>query len=214
MTNYHTRGQLKLNAKKALNNRMTDGVALFLFPAALITGISFFDMVGFPALGILISLPITLMLISARFKALDWYRNPYLQFQPIISSFEKFRNPDWWKIISLSLVTGFFTYLWMLLLVIPGIIKAISYSQALYIYKDLSDKGQAGGYTITDFITRSRKLMDGHKADYFVLQLSFLGWFILGCITLGIGFIWIAPYYELTMSGFYDDLVKNNKKIA
>ena len=43
-----------------------------------------------------------------------------------------------------------------------------------------------------------------------MMQLSFLGWWILGSITLGIGFIWIYPYYKLTMANFYRDLVDKN----
>ena len=49
-------------------------------------------------------------------------------------------------------------------------------------------------------------MMDGEKMNLFVLWLSFLGWFILGIVTLGIGFIWITPYYNAAKTAFYEDL--------
>lgn len=61
-------------------------------------------------------------------------------------------------------------------------------------------------------ITRSRQLMYGHKMDYFLLVLSFLGWDLLGVLTLGIGFLWIAPYQNATYAAFYNDLVKTQVK--
>ena len=45
--------------------------------------------------------------------------------------------------------------------------------------------------------------MRGHKFDYFALQLSFIGWAILACLTFGIGFLWLIPYIQLTSIEFY-----------
>lgn len=73
-----------------------------------------------------------------------------------------------------------------------------------YIMKDLYDSGKTP--TATEAITKSRELMDGHKTDLFVLDLSFLGWAILGIVTAGIGFIWITPYYRQTKANFYRKL--------
>lgn len=58
----------------------------------------------------------------------------------------------------------------------------------------------------TDAITASRKLMQGHKWEYFVLQLSFVGWGILAVCTAGIGFLWLAPYIQATNAAYYRQL--------
>ena len=60
----------------------------------------------------------------------------------------------------------------------------------------------------TSFITESRELMSGHKGRLFWLDISFIGWYIVGMITLGIGFLWINPYINATKAAFYDDLSK------
>ncbi|OIL96654.1 DUF975 family protein, partial [Oenococcus oeni] len=65
--------------------------------------------------------------------------------------------------------------------------------------------------TYLQAITKSRKLMDGHKMDYFVMELSFIGWLILVPITGGIAAIWVLPYYQLTFCNFYKKLVENNQ---
>lgn len=102
------------------------------------------------------------------------------------------------------LLTNIFTFLWSLLLFIPGIIKGYSYAMTPYILKDMFDAGHK--MTATEAISASRKLMDGHKMDLFILDLSFLGWWLLGIITIGIGFLWITPYYRQTKANYYRDL--------
>ena len=51
--------------------------------------------------------------------------------------------------------------------------------------------------------------MDGHKAELFLLDLSFLGWWLLSCLTAGIGFLWLAPYYRATKANYYRKLAGN-----
>ncbi|WP_300560480.1 DUF975 family protein [Companilactobacillus sp.] len=230
MQNYRSRAQLKQDAKDTLRGNWGKGILLYLitmlfglFSGSIQFALNFnpYDFNHYNGaagrsfiISTLIGLVFILITVSANYKALDWIRNPQLQFQPVQSNFDRFRNPDWWKILGMYIIMAVLTWLWSLLLLIPGIIKSFAYSQTYYIYKDLSDKGQADGYSLMDFITRSRKLMDGHKADYFVLQLSFIGWFLLGAITCGIGFIWIIPYYNLTMANFYRDLAENNPQLV
>ena len=91
--------------------------------------------------------------------------------------------------------------LWMLLLVVPGIVKGLAYSQARLIYRDAIDAGQPIGYT--EAVTRSRQLMYGHKWEFFVLLLSFLGWWLLEMITFGLASIWVIPYRTMTLANFY-----------
>ncbi|AEB92369.1 hypothetical protein LJP_0030c [Lactobacillus johnsonii DPC 6026] len=106
-------------------------------------------------------------------------------------------------------MVNIFTALWTILFIIPGIIKGYSYAMTPYILKDKFAAGQTD-IGATEAITESRHLMDGHKMDLFVLDLSFIGWGLLGIITFGIGFIWIVPYYRQTKANFYRSLVANN----
>jgi uncharacterized membrane protein len=90
--------------------------------------------------------------------------------------------------------------LWLLLLIVPGIIAAISYSQTFFIL--------AEDNTIrpSEAIEKSKKMMDGNKLKYFYLCLRFLGLGLLCILTLGIGFLWLAPYIQVTNAKFYDDI--------
>jgi uncharacterized membrane protein len=97
-----------------------------------------------------------------------------------------------------------FILLWTLLLIIPGIIAAISYSMTFYI---LADDNSIGAM---DAIDKSKKMMDGYKWKYFCLGLRFLGWALLCILTLGIGFLWLMPYMQVSMAKFYDDVKANS----
>jgi uncharacterized membrane protein len=93
-----------------------------------------------------------------------------------------------------------YVILWALLLVIPGIVKAYSYSMTPLIlaeYPDLT-AGQA--------ITLSRKMMDGHKMELFLLDLSFIGWMLLGLLCCGVGLLWVTPYQATAHANFYENL--------
>ena len=109
------------------------------------------------------------------------------------------------KAVWLSIITNFFIFLWSLLLLIPGIIKSFSYSMAPFILADNPE------LTAREALSESKKIMYGHKFDLFVLQLSFFLWYLLGAITLGIAYIYIAPYYEATIINFYNTI--KDKKI-
>ncbi len=99
-----------------------------------------------------------------------------------------------------SLLIGIFVFLWMLLLIVPGIIAGIRYSQAWFILAD-NPKMDA-----LDAIHRSKQMMRGNKWKYFCLQWRFFGWALLCMLTLGIGFLWLGPYMSMSNTKFYDDL--------
>jgi uncharacterized membrane protein len=62
------------------------------------------------------------------------------------------------------------------------------------------------GMSATECINASKEMTNGHKMDLFVLSLSFIGWMILGSITLGIAYIWITPYMQATFTNAYNSL--------
>jgi uncharacterized membrane protein len=94
-------------------------------------------------------------------------------------------------------LTGVFIFLWSLLFIIPGIIKSYSYSQTLYLLAENPDM------KVMDAIDASRRMMDGAKGKLFTLHLSFIGWFLLSVITFGVGFLWLIPYFSVSMAAFY-----------
>lgn len=100
----------------------------------------------------------------------------------------------------IGLMTAIFTALWSLLLVVPGIVKAYAYSMAYYIKVDHPD------YSWKECINASREMMDGHKWELFVLDLSFIGWYIVGALVLGVGVLWVMPYHEATHAIFYEQI--------
>ena len=91
-----------------------------------------------------------------------------------------------------------------LILIVPGIIAALMFSQVEYILKDDKEISAA------DALMKSMKMMDGHKMELFWLILSFIGWFLLCLVTLGIGFLFLAPYFNTTMAHYYEDLKAEN----
>lgn len=98
-------------------------------------------------------------------------------------------------------LTDLFTCLWSLLFIIPGIVKAYSYRLVPYIIKDNPE------LSATETIRRSRELMNGNKWRAFVLDLSFIGWFLLGAITLGlVNLFWTNPYRESAGAVLYHDV--------
>lgn len=107
------------------------------------------------------------------------------------------------KAFFLNLVMAIFIALWSLLLIIPGIIKGFSYSMAFYILAENPEM------SVFEALTESRRLMDGHKMEFFVLNLSFIGWILLTAITFGIAGIYVNPYIFATNTNFYRYL-KNN----
>lgn len=100
-----------------------------------------------------------------------------------------------------SFLLGFlemiFIMLWSLLFVVPGIVKSYSYSMSQYLLlEDPSlDWRQAH--------EKSRQMMYGHKFELFILDLSFLGWYIVGILCFGFGVLWVIPYHQATKVNFY-----------
>ena len=123
------------------------------------------------------------------------------QADPQIESLFTVYRDNFLKAFLVPFLQGLFILLWSLLLIIPGIIMAYAYSMAIYVANDNPE------LSAMDAIRKSRELMDGHKWDLFVLDLSFIGWILLCLLTCGIGFIFLAPYMEMAHVEFYRELV-------
>jgi uncharacterized membrane protein len=114
-----------------------------------------------------------------------------------------FNGYNYGGIVKTMLVTKIFIFLWTLLLIIPGIIKSYAYSMVPYILADNPNIG------IKKAISLSNEMTRGHKFDMFVLDLSFIGWYLLGAIAFGIGIIFVLPYQNATDAELYLVLRRN-----
>jgi uncharacterized membrane protein len=111
---------------------------------------------------------------------------------------------DYGRVLGISLLRAVFICLWALLLIVPGIIKAYAYSMTAYIAEDNPELGPK------ECIDQSKIMMQGHKMDLFLLDLSYIGWILLGFLSLGIGFLWISPWMEMAHIRFYEELKQGN----
>jgi len=117
------------------------------------------------------------------------------QFGDLFTYFGRFLDA-----VVLRLLMGLFIFLWSLLFVIPGIIAGYSYAMAPYIL------AEDPSCTPMDALRRSKEMMDGHKMDLFILEISFIGWSILSAMTFGIGQLFLTPYTCAATASFYRGL--------
>jgi uncharacterized membrane protein len=107
---------------------------------------------------------------------------------------------DFARVFLTVLLMGIYVFLWSLLLIVPGIIKSLSYAMTYYILRDHPELKN------NEAIELSMDMMDGYKGKLFWLYLTFIGWFILCIFTLGIGYFWLQPYMSSTMANFYEEV--------
>ncbi len=120
-------------------------------------------------------------------------------FEPIKSAKTVFR------VFGANFMIGLICILWSLLLVVPGIIAAYSYSMVLYIMADEPD------LPVMEALRKSKAMMNGRKAQFFWLQMRFTGWHILSMMTLFIGYLWLTPYIHVATVNFYETIKADYK---
>ena len=178
-------------------------VVVFTLVYNLVMGVAQFIGSTSDLVSILISLFILVPLAYGYNVAfLDFKRT--VQAVKIEQLFDGFK--DYSRVVLTGLLQGIYIFLWTLLLIVPGIIKSLSYSQTNYILKDYPElKNNAA-------IELSMAMMKGHKFDYFCLILSFIGWILLGILTLGIGLLWVSPYIATASAHFYEDVKEDYER--
>lgn len=188
------RKELKLEAKKLYKVDYWTFVGVYALYTLIIGALSGAYGVGLLILGG----PISVGFLS---YILNLKRNGNQKFNDLFSGFKRFSD-----YFVTFLLVSLYTFLWTLLFIVPGIIKSISYSQALYIIHDNP------GMSPKEAIKKSQEMMKGHKMEYFVLILSFLGWNILNIFTLGIlNIFFVGPYVNSTYALYYEKLIENDK---
>jgi uncharacterized membrane protein len=137
--------------------------------------------------------------LGAALYFLKFPRGLNSQLEDLFSGFRNFGNA-----LLLHILSMIFVILWSLLLIVPGIIAAISYTMAYYIMNDNP------GMSATEALRASKELMRGNKGKFFAFVLSFAGWFLLGILSFGIGLLWVGAYYNTAKANFYQDLKRNS----
>lgn len=117
-----------------------------------------------------------------------------------------------YKKIGLIVVTLIISYVFIIfgyiLLIIPGIMIAFSLVMVGYL---LADSKETSISEARNIIRESREMMNGYKLDYFIFELSFIGWHFLGAITFGIAYIYVIPYFTFANTLYYQRLKEKRK---
>ena len=123
-----------------------------------------------------------------------------VSFQDLFSKFDYFGTGFAQRFLRILYET-----LWSLLLIIPGIVKGYSYSMTPFILAEHPE------LTASRAIELSQQMMEGHKAELFFLDLSFIGWNLLAALTLNLGNIALNPYRNAARAAFYRQLQLENR---
>ena len=186
-----TRIELKNAAKEQIKGNIGTIFLMFFTVFAILIVCNFIPFIG--GIATMIITPAFSIGIIMAFLALT--RKEEIAVGDVFNGF-----PILGKALWLNIITSFFVFLWTLLLCIPGIIKSISYSMAPYILAENPTM------KAREALNESKRIMNGHKMDFFVLGLSFIGWGLLMCITFGIAAIYVVPYMQATIANFYNSI--------
>lgn len=189
---------IRAEARALLVNRWNQCVVLWLIFFGISMGIGMASETFGAVLVIIISGPFALG-IAAIFLKIT-YRQDF-KFEELFDGFK-----DFTRALTAYLLMNLYVLLWTLCLIVPGIIAAISYSMTFYI---MAENPQLRA---SDALRQSKMIMDGHKTEYFMLMLSFIGWAFLAALTLGIGFLWLGSYIATAQAIFYQK-IKNQASV-
>lgn len=114
--------------------------------------------------------------------------------------FDGFHSKEYVRILGTTLLYNLLVGIGFVLLIIPGIILSLMYSQFSFILKDNPEMKYMAALKL------SAKMMKGHLWQFFLLNLSFIGWVLLALLTFGIGMLWLNPYIYTTWAHYYKDL--------
>lgn len=188
-----TNQDYKNAALAALKGRWTEAVVLALVVLAISLASTCIPVLSLPVT-LLIVLPLNVGVYAV-------YKNLYYGDGNKMT--EKAFNicfNNWSHNVGGMLLMTLYTFLWTLLLIVPGIIKSLSYAMTPFILNDRPE------LSANDAIELSMNMMEGHKMELFLLWLSFIGWAILAIFTCYIGYLWLMPYMYTALVGFYEDV--------
>lgn len=189
---------------KGILNRFTEGISLFQnrkFPLKI--GAWKFFQTGFGIMVVYLTVIALILLQIFVFSMLEiggcrfFIENAY-EPVPAGRMLSVFGSGQYGKMVLTQFLRELYTFLWSLLLIIPGIMKSYEYSMIPYLLADYPE------LTTDEAFRISRGMMDGNKWDAFVLDWSFILWDLLSAVTLGIaGIFWVYPYEYATKAELY-----------
>lgn len=203
-----SRSELKRKAKEQLKGKWLLAILVFICYSAIYQLINVKLTNSTNGSGIGIALNIVGLLVygsiqvgMSRFTLKLAAKDPTTQFNDLFSGFDVFI-----KALIMNAIMAICVSIGTFLFIIPGIIVGIMFSQSNYILAENPEKSSI------ECIKKSAEIMKGYKMNFFILQLSFIGWLILCILTLGIGLLWYVPYYQMTMTNFYLQVKENYRK--
>ena len=121
----------------------------------------------------------------------------------LADSFGGFKRPL--EVTWLMVLMNLKVFLWSLLFIVPGIVAVYRYRQAWYLKTENPEWGAA------KCLAESGRMMKGHKGKLFLLNLSFIGWYIVGFLCLIVGTFWVDAYRQTAVAHFYEEVKTLNK---
>ena len=186
-------------AREQLKGKWTNAVLITLLYFIIVGAAGSISKVGW-----LISLVITGPIMLGYYSFfIGIARNENIKLEILFQYFSRFSQAFVTYILMVIIVL-----LWTLLLIVPGIIAALGYSQTFFLLTE--DENIRG----MEAIRESKDMMMGQKWKLFCLFMRFLGWIVLGILSLGIGFLWVGPYIMTSAANFYIDLKNRNQNNA
>lgn len=233
-----TRADLKKQAKDSLKGRWGEIIAMILVYELILSGISlmlnFIPIAGSIA-SLIITVPLSFGFIGQIIKfsrgeqvgICDYFKigfdnfskswsivgNTFLKLLPIIILF--IVTIIGMFVICINKISGDIEefLIWFFIMFAAYIAVFIVFCVQSYLYVIVNyignDNLQLSGKEV---VMRSKEIMKGNRLKYFILNLSFIGWFLLSILTLGIGFLWLIPYMQVTEVKFYESLINNNEQ--
>ena len=195
--------ELRERARNSLENNIFGGTWLFALLACFVVSGITSVLAGSTVLAILVPI----FYGCFQFGLVSFFLNTVRRtadkndLKPLISGF----TDNITRNIASGLLVSLFVFLWSLLLVIPGIVMAYAYSMTFYIMKDNPN------LTALEAMKKSKEMMNGYKMQAFLLDLSFIGWWIVGILTCGIGTLWVAPYAQAAKTELYEYIRANRQ---
>ena len=184
--------QIMSDARESLTGKWPLAIGTFLIFLLISIGATLIPVAG-QVIGFLIAGPLA---VGGAFFALNIVREQAAKTDDLFFGF----NNNLGNSILAYLLVFVFVFIGFVLLIIPGIIVALAFSQTWFI---LAENPSMDSY---DAIIKSKNMMNGYKWQYFKIGLRLFGLGLLCLLTLGIGFLWLLPYQYVVYAKFYEQL--------
>lgn len=206
-----TRAELKANAKQVLRRTYWPSFLVLIIVGVLTGGQNGINVVRQLQDGFGFSFPVRMVLFTGAFSLIisifiteplivgkNYFFLRSREYDPEIGNiFARFGGGNYMNVVVTMFMISLKVFLWSLLFIIPGIIKAYEYTFVPYILAENPEISQARAFEM------SKDMTDGIKFQIFIFQLSFIGWYLLGALALGVGMIFVRPYAEASMAELY-----------